>query len=105
MDTSLTSLNWLQKLNCRTGLSDALQTPTSAPLPRLSLQRDLASGGWKTPQNLLDRLPSTIELDEAIKKEHQVSMPSLRSRRYCSVAMCTMLTVFLPSCRRSSPSL
>lgn len=72
VDTSLTSLNWLQKLNCRTGLSDALQTPTSAPLPRLSLQRDLASGGWKTPQNLLDRLPSTIELDEAIKKEHQV---------------------------------
>jgi len=73
VDTSLTSLNWLQKLNCRTGLSDALQTPTSAPPPRLSLQRDLASGGWKTPQNLLDRLPSTAELDEAIKKEHQIA--------------------------------
>ena len=100
VDTSLTSLNWRQKLNCRTGLSYALP-----PLSRLSLQRDLAlaSGGWKTPQNLLDRLPPTIELDEAIKKQHQVSTPSLHCGRSCSTCAPCMLTVFLLTDRAAPP--
>lgn len=72
MDTSLTSLSWLQKLNCTTGLNKVLKTPTTAPPPRLSLQRDVTSGAWKAPQSLLDQLPSVKEMDIAIKKDHNI---------------------------------
>lgn len=72
MDSSLTSLCWLQKLNCKTGLNKDLQTPTTAPPPRLSLQRDLTSGEWKSSQSLLDQLPSVEDIDAAICKDHQI---------------------------------
>lgn len=74
LDTSLTSLSWLQQLNCRTGLNKDLQTPTTAPPPRLSLRRDNASGEWKSSKSLLDQLPSVEDIDEAIKRDHQIDI-------------------------------
>lgn len=73
IDASLTSLKWLQSLSCCSGLSTALQTPVVAPQPRLHrIGGGCAFSGENSHQTLLDQLPSVTQLDQAIKKQHNI---------------------------------
>eukprot|EP00040_Diaphanoeca_grandis_P014469 m.73444 g.73444 ORF g.73444 m.73444 type:complete len:519 (+) comp24559_c0_seq1:535-2091(+) len=73
-DASLTSLKWLQTLNCRSGLNFALQTPNLAPQPRMALLGGRVGNGSKKPHRLIDQLPSATQLDEAIKLQHNIDV-------------------------------
>eukprot|EP00038_Savillea_parva_P001178 m.102020 g.102020 ORF g.102020 m.102020 type:complete len:464 (-) comp10420_c1_seq1:1970-3361(-) len=73
LDESLTSLAWLQRLGCASGLVAPLQTPTAPPntaLARRYAQRTTVVLPTRSASN--ERPPTIKQLEATIRKEHEI---------------------------------
>lgn len=82
LDASLTNLSWLQTLNCQSGLTKALQTPTHPPQTGIRFLRRrefTAPPEMKVPMQRLNcskfsiESPPTIDqLEQALRQQNEI---------------------------------
>mmetsp|Transcript_34933 Transcript_34933/g.91442 ORF Transcript_34933/g.91442 Transcript_34933/m.91442 type:complete len:467 (+) Transcript_34933:414-1814(+) len=72
LDVSLTSLAWLRRLDCASGLPLPLRTPTSPPRTALAMRYAQRAIVLPTRSTSHDRPPTVKQLEATIRKEYQI---------------------------------